>query len=169
VKNALVTALSLAVAVSAVAQDAAPPIPQAPVKPPALGLFVYPASGQDPSKQSQDENLCYAWAGQQTGIDPMVAAPPVEAAEVERGDAVKGAAKGAVVGTAIGAIAGGTGEGAAIGAVAGTARGRRERKKKKKEAEAQAQQATQDQDAQRKDTFKKAWGACLEGRGYSVK
>jgi hypothetical protein len=134
-----------------------------------MGLFVYAASGQDAAKQAEDENLCYAWARQQSGIDPTVAAAPVEAAEVPRGDAVKGAAGGAIVGTAIGAIAGGTGEGAAIGAVAGTAKGRRERKKKKKEAEAQAQQATQNQETQRKDTFKKAWGACLEGRGYSVK
>ena len=51
-KNALVVALSVAVAAPAVAQDAAPPIPPAPMKPPAMGLFVYPGSGQDPSKQS---------------------------------------------------------------------------------------------------------------------
>ena len=134
-----------------------------------MGLFVYAASGQDAAKQAQDENLCYAWARQQTGIDPTVAAPPVEAAEVQRGDAVKGAAGGAVVGTAVGAIVGETGEGAAVGAVAGAAKGRRTRKKKQKEAEAQAQQATQNQNTQQQDTFKKAWGACLEGRGYSVK
>ena len=168
-KKALVVALSVTVAASALAQDAPPPIPPAPMRPPAMGLFVYPGSGQDTAKQAQDENLCYAWARQQTGIDPTVAAPPVEAAEVQRGDAVKGAAGGAVVGTAVGAIVGETGEGAAVGAVAGAAKGRRERKKKKKEAEAQAQQATQNQETQRKDTFKKAWGACLEGRGYSVK
>jgi uncharacterized protein YcfJ len=169
VKKALVLALSVAMAAPAVAQDSAPPIPPAPMRPPAMGLFVYPGSGQDTAKQAQDENLCYAWARQQTGIDPTVAAPPVEAAEVQRGDTVKGAAGGAVVGTAVGAIVGETGEGAAVGAVAGAAKGRRERKKKKKEAEVQAQQATQNQETQRKDTFKKAWGACLEGRGYSVK
>ena len=37
------------------------------------------------------------------------------------------------------------------------------------EAEAQATQAASAEDATRKDTFKKAWGACLEGRGYNVK
>jgi hypothetical protein len=37
------------------------------------------------------------------------------------------------------------------------------------QAEAQAQQAAGTQDAGKKETFKKAWGACLEGRGYSVK
>jgi outer membrane lipoprotein SlyB len=169
VKNLLVVALSVAMAAPAVAQDAAPPIPPAPMRPPAMGMFVYAASGQDAAKQAQDENLCYAWARQQSGIDPTVAAAPVEAAEVPRGDTVKGAAGGAVVGTAVGAIVGETGEGAAVGAVAGAAKGRRSRKKKQKEAEAQAQQATKTQDVQTKDTFKKAWGACLEGRGYSVK
>ena len=48
-------------------------------------------------------------------------------------------------------------------------KGRRGQKKAKKQAEAQAQEATKTQDAQTKDTFKKAWGACLEGRGYSIK
>jgi hypothetical protein len=61
------------------------------------------------------------------------------------------------------------GEGAAAGAAAGAARGRRAQKKAGKQAEAQAQQAAQAQDATTKDTFKKAWGTCLTGRGYSVK
>jgi outer membrane lipoprotein SlyB len=168
-KRILSAVLAAAVALPVAAQDPPGAIPPAAVKPAALGMYVYPGSGQNPAKQTEDENFCYTWARQQTGIDPTVAAAPVEAAEVPRGDTVKGAAGGAVVGTAVGAIAGGTGEGAAIGAVAGAAKGRRERKKKKKEAEAEAQQATKDQDTQRKDAFKKAWGACLEGRGYSVK
>ena len=47
--------------------------------------------------------------------------------------------------------------------------GRRAQKKANKQAEAQAQQTTQAQDAATKDTFKKSWSVCLEGRGYSVK
>ena len=61
------------------------------------------------------------------------------------------------------------GEGAAAGAAVGAAKGRRAQEKTGKQAEAQAQQTAQTQDTQKKDTFKKAWGACLEGRGYSVK
>ena len=61
------------------------------------------------------------------------------------------------------------GEGAAAGAAAGAVKGRRAQKKAGKQAEAQAQQTAQTQDAATKDTFKKSWGACLEGRGYSVK
>ena len=138
-------------------------------KPASLGLFVYPGSGQNAAKQGQDEAECYGWARQQTGIDPTAPPTQVEAAEVKRGDTVKGAAGGAVVGTAVGAIVGETGEGAAVGAVAGAARGRRARKQAQKQAKEEAKQATATLDTQTKETFKKAWGACLEGRGYSVK
>ena len=151
----------------------------APPKPATLGLMVYPGSGQDAAKQGLDENECYTWAGQQTGIDPV--APPTQAAEAEvpKGGAVRGAARGAARGATVGAIADNNtigdeghldaGEGAAAGAVAGAARGRRSQKKAQKQANAQAQQTAQTQDTQKKDTFKKAWGACLEGRGYTVK
>jgi hypothetical protein len=160
------------------AQDAPPSAPSAPTAPaPAtaapkaadLGLFVYPAKSQAPARQSQDESECYAWARQQTNIDPK--APPSQAEEpdVPKGGAVKGAAGGALVGTAVGAIVGDTGEGAAVGAVAGAAKGRRAQKKAEKQAKQQAQQQAKTQDAQAKETFKKAWGACLEGRGYTVK
>src|SRR5262249_14586965 len=144
-----------------------------------LGLFVYAGQGQDPAKQGQDENECYLWARGQTGIDPTAA--PTQAAEVEapKGGAVKGAARGAARGAAVGAIADDgrvadegnidAGEGAAAGAAVGAAKGRRAQKKAQKQAQAQAQQAAQTQDTQKKETFKKAWATCLEGRGYSVK
>lgn len=160
-------ALVLMTVVPLSGQEPAPP-PPAP-KPQSVGLFVYPASGQDAAQQGKDESECYAWARQQTGIDP--AAPPTAAAapDAPKGGAVKGAAGGALVGTAIGAIAGDAGEGAAIGATAGAVKGRRAQKRAQKQGEAQAKQTAQAQDVQAKDTFKKAWGACLEGRSYSVK
>jgi hypothetical protein len=192
-KHALVAVAFLAVASAAFGQDAAPAsqaAPQAataapavpatppPPKPATLGLYVYPGSGQDAAKQGQDENECYLWARGQTGIDPTVA---TQAATVEapKGGAVKGAARGAAKGAAVGAVSDerhygdegslDAGEGASAGAAVGAAKGRRAQKKAGKQAEAQAQQAAQTQDTQKKDTFKKAWGACLEGRGYSVK
>ncbi len=168
---------SLAFAQAAPATEAPPPA--APPKPATLGLMVYPGSAQDAAQQGKDEGECYTWARQQTGIDPTAAPAPVAAAEVPKGGAVKGAARGAAKGATVGAISDerhvgdegslDAGEGAAAGAVAGAAKGRRAQKKAGKQAEAQAKQATQTQDAATKDTFKKAWGACLEGRGYSVK
>jgi hypothetical protein len=180
----LVAVAILAVASASSGQDAAPAAQAAPAAPPppkpaTLNLFVYPGSGQDAAKQGQDENECYVWARGQTGIDPT--APPTKAAAVEapKGGAVKGAARGAARGAAVGAVSDerhigdegslDAGEGAAAGAAVGAARGRRAQKKAGKQAEAQAQQTAQAQDAGAKDTFKKAWGACLEGRGYSVK
>ena len=159
------------------ATEAAPPA-ESP-KPATLGLMVYPGSGQDAAQQGKDEGECYKWAREQTKIDPTVAPTPAPVADAPKGGAVKGAARGAAKGAAVGAIGDDdrvrdegnldAGEGAAAGAAAGAAKGRRAQKKAGKQAEAQSKQAAQTQDASQKDTFKKAWGACLEGRGYSVK
>jgi hypothetical protein len=169
---------SLAFAQAAPATEAPPPA-AAPQKPATLGLMVYPGSGQDATQQGKDEGECYTWARQQTGIDPTVATAPAPVADASKGGAVKGAAKGAARGAAVGAVGDDdrvrddgnldAGEGAAAGAAAGAVKGRRAQKKAGKQAEGQAKQAAEAQDAGRKDTFKKAWGACLEGRGYSVK
>jgi hypothetical protein len=172
--------LSVLLAASVAAQDAAPPAQNAStLKPAALGLFVYPGQGQDAAKQGQDESECYLWARGQTGIDPTAAPTEAAAPEKQRGGAVKGAARGAARGAAVGAVGDDdrvrddgnldAGEGAAAGAAVGAARGRRAQKKADKQAQAQAQQSAQTEDAQKKETFKKAWGTCLEGRGYTVK
>jgi len=131
--------------------------------------IVYPAKGQSPSQQSQDDAQCYAWAKQSTGIDPAVVAsspPPQQTGPaVGGGQRVRGAARGAAGGAAIGAIAGDAGKGAAAGAVVGTMAGGRR---------ARQQQAAQNQDAQAQQqevihTYYRAYGACMEGRGYTIK
>jgi hypothetical protein len=164
----IVLASGLLAAPVLLAQEPAPQAPARP-KPADLGLFVYPAKGQDAERQGQDEAECYGWAREQTKIDPTAPAAPVEAPDDPKGGTIKGAAGGAAVGTAIGAIAGGTGEGAAIGAVAGAAKGRRAQKRAEKQAEQKAEETAKQQTATTRDTFKKAWGACLDGKGYSVK
>ena len=129
---------------------------------------VYPSKGQSPQQQSKDDGECYVWAKKNTGIDPAVVAqtpPPQETGPATGGgERVQGAARGAIGGLAIGAIAGDAGEGAAIGAVVGTmAGGRRARQNQ----EARNQQAQQNQQYQL-DTFYRAYGACMQGRGYTV-
>jgi hypothetical protein len=134
----------------------------------SIGVIVYPGKGQSAQKQNQDEGECYAWAKQQTGIDPVaVASAPTQqqGAAAGGGERVKGAARGAVGGAAIGAIAGDTGKGAGVGAVAGTMAGGRQARQNKKEQEQQAQQAK----ASTLDHFNKGFGACMEGRGYTIK
>jgi YMGG-like Gly-zipper len=137
----------------------------------SLGVFVFPAKDQTPEQQAKDEQACYSWAVQQSGVDPlnMSATKPDTVAKGPDGSAVKGAAKGAVAGVAIGAIAGDAGKGAAIGAAAGGMAGASGGKKKqaKKEEEAKKNAAATDQ--AKIDSFKKAYSACLEGKGYSIK
>src|SRR5262245_18541550 len=129
---------------------------------------VYPAKGQSAQQQSQDDAQCYAWAQQSTGIDPaMASSPPPQQTgpAVGGGQRLGGAARGAAGGAAIGAIAGDAGKGAAAGAVVGTMAGGRR---------ARQQQAAQNQQAQAQQqdmiqTYYRAYGACMEGRGYTIK
>ena len=137
----------------------------------SLKMYVFPAKGQSNSKQKADEYECYKWAIQQSGIDPlnMPQVKPDTVAKGPDGTAVKGAAKGAVVGLAIGSISGDAGTGAAVGAVAGGAGGVRQKRvgqaKKQQQADASAAQKEQAM----VDSYKKAFSACIEGKGYTIK
>ena len=131
--------------------------------------IVYPAKGQSAQQQKKDDAECYAWAKQTTGIDPAVVAsspPPQDTGPATGGgQRVRGAARGALGGAAIGAIAGDAGTGAGVGAVVGTMAGGRQ---------ARQQQAAQNQQsvAQQQElinTHYRAFGACMEGRGYTIK
>lgn len=149
----------------------------------SLGLYVFPAKNQNATQQANDETGCFGWAKTQTGIDPMAIKPqvannPPPAANPNpgSGSVARGAARGAVAGTAIGAVAGDTGKGAAIGATAGAlggigARRRAEEQAQQQQQQASAQQQQQAQDsiAQQKATYNRAFGACMEGKGYTVK
>jgi hypothetical protein len=174
---------AVALTASSVLAQAPPPAggpAEAPVVSPAsLGLFVYAAKNQDKAQQQKDEGECFAWAKQQTNIDPLAPpAPPQQAQQPAKqgpdGSAARGAARGAAAGATVASIADeDTGDGAAKGAAVGAVRGKRKAKKEQKQAAQQAQQQAQQQtqalDQEKKATFNKAFGACLEGRGYSVK
>jgi len=136
-----------------------------------LGLFIFPSNDQNKEQQDADELACYKWAKEQTGVDP-ISPPEVQAEEVDRsadGTAVRGAARGAAAGAAIGAIAGDAGKGAAIGAVAGGLRGRRAKvvgdEMEQQQNNATAAAATEEM----MNNFNKAFSACMEGKGYTVK
>jgi hypothetical protein len=137
----------------------------------SLGLYVFPSKGQDQSTQDADEYACYKWAMEQTGVDPMNP-PKVEVQPTKKGpdgSAIRGAAGGAAAGAAIGAITGDAGEGAAVGAVVGALRGRRSRITKQRSQQQQAKQQAAAHQELLMDNFKKAFTACMEGKGYTVK
>lgn len=131
--------------------------------------IVYPAKGQSSAQQTKDDSECYGWAKQNTGIDPArVASTPVPqetGPAVGGGERVRGSLRGAAGGAAIGAIAGDAGAGAGIGAIAGTMVGGRQARQNR-DARNQ-QQYAQQQDLI--NTFYRAYGACMEGRGYTIK
>lgn len=136
-----------------------------------LKLYVFPSKNQTKQKQKEDEFECYKWAMEQSGIDPLNL-PKVQAAPAETGPtggAVVGAAKGAAVGVAIGAIAGDAGKGAAIGAVAGGVAGRRQGKQAQAQQNQQSQAAATKSEQDMKNSFMKAFSACIEGKGYTIK
>ena len=138
-------------------------------------MFIYPKEGQSNEQMEQDKYACYGWAKKQTGFDPMevpkATAPPPSKGR-KKGGLLKGAAGGALLGAGIGAIAGDTGKGAAIGAVSGGVFGgarRQNQKKQEAHAEQQWEQEQASQYAQRRNQYDRAYSACLEARGYTVK
>jgi hypothetical protein len=152
--------------------------------------IIYPAQGQSADQQKKDEGECHVWAVENTGVDPAAlaestsqqqaqvaqqAAAPAPAPQQRRGGALKGAAAGAVVGEIVSDDAG---KGAAWGAAAGVVHQGR-RNAQAQQGAAQQQQQVQQQAAQQQqslaagqqdqlDTYYRAYGACLSGRGYTV-
>lgn len=72
------------------------------------------------------------------------------------------------MGAAAGAIAGNAGRGAAIGAVSGEVAGGIAHRRQERAAEAQNAQ-TESAQQQALASFHRAWGACMQGRGYSLR
>jgi hypothetical protein len=143
--------------------------------PPNWKPIIFPNKGQTPQQQDADNYQCYNWAKQNSGFDPMVPfqpkAPPPPA-QAPKGGAVKGAAVGAAGGAAIGSLSGEAGKGAAAGAIAGGLIGGVRKKQQEKEIAAQQDQYAKQQEAaynQKRDTYNRAFAACMEGKGYTVK
>jgi hypothetical protein len=116
-------------------------------------VFVAPNKGQSADQQAKDTAECKQTATQQAPLSQA----PTGAGTHARGTA-GGAAKGAAAGAAVGAIAGDAGKGAAAGAAVGGIKGRRDSKK--------GQEATQ---AGAQSDWARAFSACMEARGYTVK
>ena len=138
-------------------------------------FFIYPTKNQSAEQMDRDKYECYNWAKSNTGFDPMSAprasAPP-PAQEAPVGGAGRGILMGALGGAAIGAIAGDTGKGAAIGAVGGGLTGGMRRREQQSQQSANQQQWEQQQVAEyttNRNSYNRAYTACLEGRGYTVK
>jgi hypothetical protein len=155
----LVLVIAILYAVPALAQD----------------LIVFPAKGQSDDQMARDKSECYQWAQKQTGFDPMgtpgASTPPPQQG-AQQGGVVRGGARGAAVGAVGGAIAGDAGKGAAIGAATGALLGgmrRRDQQRSQQQAQQQWEQQQAAQYNQNRNTYNRAFGVCLEAKGYTVK
>ncbi len=134
----------------------------------AQDLVIYPAKGQSSDQQEQDQFQCYTWARDRTGFDPMEVPRASSAEPEQKGGAGRGALGGAAAGALVGAIAGDTKQGALIGGALGGLTGGARRASSNKDRQQWEQQQAQ-QYAQRRNEYNRAYAACLEGRGYTVK
>jgi len=108
-------------------------------------VFVAPNKGQSTEQESKDTAECKQTANAQAPIPQAQTGPGTHA-------------RGTTGGAAIGAIAGDAGKGAAIGALVGGVRGRRNSKRGQQAAQNTAQ-----------SDWARAFTACMESRGYTVK
>ncbi len=135
---------------------------------PAADPIIYPAKGQTAEQQTSDEQQCRQWAVDQSGVDPATLSPPAAAAAPQDRKVLKGAAAGAAVGGLGGSLGGEFGKGAGAGALVGAVVGGVRKRRDTSAAQANQQQANQ-QYQQKLNQYNRAYGACLEGRGYTVK
>jgi outer membrane lipoprotein SlyB len=143
-------------------------VPQAPK------IFAYPARGQSPEQQDRDQYECHNWAVQQTGVDPsrangyaqvqLQSAPPpgVNTAAGAIGGAIIGSIIGGPRNAGFGALFGG-----ATGAIVGSSVDANNQAVAAQQNQAQVSRAVAD-DQNRAQAYRRAVGACLEGRGYTV-
>jgi hypothetical protein len=135
----------------------------------AQDVYVYPAKNQTDEQMARDKEECHDWAVKQTGVDPEKLAteaatpPPSGGASSGAGSGLGGAGLGAARGAMSGDAAGGAIRGVGVGRLVGAIRARRQMEE---------QHQASPQDYQQRETqlqsYDRAFGACLTGRGYSV-
>lgn len=151
-----------------------PPRTYAVPAPPPQRVFVYPAHGQSPEQTERDRYECHTWAVQQTGVDPSRSTNAYERVIVQPStppgsNAVGGAIAGAIIGSIIGGprnAGAGLIVGGATGAVIGSAADANAQEQARM-TQQQINEAAAEGRAHA-DSYRRAIGACLQGRGYTV-
>ncbi|RKZ94844.1 MAG: hypothetical protein DRQ42_09655 [Gammaproteobacteria bacterium] len=137
----------------------------------ANDLMIFPANGQTSEQLEQDKYSCYGWAKGQTGFDPMVvptASTPPPSQQKKSGGAARGALGGAVSGVIIGDSRKSARRGAAAGGLIGGMRQGSANSATEQKTREWEQRET-DKYINDRNQYNRAYGACLEGKGYTVK
>lgn len=143
--------------------------------------FVFPKEGQTKEQLAMDKAYCHSWAKDETGLDHGYLQAKLEVAEeqaarsgqVEKNVFFKDLFKGAAVGAAGGAIDSNIGNRVGAGAAKGTVVGGvLSHEKTKGQMRDENIRSSDKQVAKLQDeyaTYMRAFGVCLEGKGYTVK
>ena len=137
----------------------------------ASDLYVYPAKGQSADQQDKDKYECYQWAKRDTGFDPMstpTTSTPAPTTQQRSGGVARGALGGAAIGGIIGGSSSDAGTGALVGGLLGGVRQRSQNVSAQQERQ-QWEQQEASRYANNRNNYNRAYAACLEGRGYTVK
>lgn len=137
----------------------------------AQELYIYPAKGQSAEQLDKDKYECYNWAKSDTGFDPM-AVPTTSSAPPKGQKKSGGVVKGGLGGAVIGGILGDSGKSAKRGALAGGLIGGVSQSSKNAKTEQKRADWEQNESANyanNRNNYNRAYSACLEGRGYTVK
>jgi len=161
-----------------------PPPPQVQAPPPNTDVFAYPLHNQPAEQQDRDHYECSVWATQQTGFDPSApgVAPHDRVHVVSAGpppgtNTAIGAITGAIIGAAIAPrwqSAGGALAGAVVGGAIGSAGDAANAQANAANLQAAQAASVQNrraaaQQEQKAGEYRRAIGACLDARGYSVR
>lgn len=173
----LIAVFASGCATPTVAEPPPAPVATAATAPPVTQVYVYPTAGQSDAQLDRDRYECHVWAVKQSGYDPgeprlaphqrvaVVAGPPPGATVA--GSTVAGAVLGAAVSNPHD-----TGEGAVVGAIAGAIVGSAVEASRQEQVTREVSASRNRANAyleRQSDNYRRAIGACLEGRGYTVK
>lgn len=134
-------------------------------------MMIFPAQGQSAEQTEKDKFACYGWAKQQSGFDPMAApktSTPAPSQEKKSGGIVRGGLGGAALGAIIGDSSKSAKRGAAAGGLIGGVRQRSANIKTEQKTKDWEQQEASNY-ANNRSKYDRAYAACLEGKGYTVK
>jgi len=147
-----------------------------------MGTYAFPQKGQTPEMQAQDESGCAQWAADQTGINPAVLQYRQQEAQADLQKASQEASKPKVVrklgraaltGAALGSMNesmdDGAGKGAAMAATVGVSKMIGQKQEQKAQAPLNEANANAAQVQAETQEYVRAYSACMEGKGYSIR
>jgi hypothetical protein len=147
-----------------------------------MGTYAFPQKGQTPDQQNQDESGCAQWAADQTGINPAVLEYRQQEAQADLQKASAEASKpqlgrklgrAALTGAALGEMDqhmdSGAGKGAAMGATLAASKMLGQKQEQKKQAPLNEANAQAGQVQAETEQYVRAYSACMEGKGYSIR